>query len=247
MRDRAVFELCAQTPEACLAARLGGADRVEICTNIQVAGLTPDRALVEEAIDQSGLPVHVLLRPNPDTFVYSRETFTAVSDSLRMAKAVGAAGVCLGFLNPDRTIALDPTRELVAMAGAMAVTFHRAFDETPNLEEALEAVIDAGCDRVLTSGGAANVLDGAPVLAQLIARARGRIEIAAGGGLTLENARRVARVSGAKHYHGSLQRSSETQPSLAHNIQTMIRLLADTQAEPHATPNLQAAPFLRHE
>lgn len=191
-----------------MAARQGGADRIEICTDIRVAGLTPDRALIEDALRLSGLPVHVLLRPRPDRFLYSEEVFDLVADSLRMAKDLGASGICVGFLNPDRTVAVTPTRRLVEMAYPMAVTFHRAFDCARDSEEAIEAVIETGCARLLTSGGASSVLRGAAVLARLVVQAGERIEIAAGGGLTLENAQAVARISGASHFHGSLLQSA---------------------------------------
>jgi copper homeostasis protein len=91
----------------------------------------------------------------------------------------------------------------------MQVTFHRAFDETPNLPQALEDVIATGCDRILTSGGQPDVLAGAATLAALVAQAGGRIVIAAGGGLRPHNAAAVARISNATHFHGSLQSSAE--------------------------------------
>lgn len=239
------FELCAETAEACIAARLGGANRIEICTNIRVAGLTADRTLIESAIRLSGLPVHVLLRPRADNFVYSQDVFDQVADSLRLAKTIGAAGICIGFLNPNRTVAAGPTRRLVEMAYPMAVTFHRAFDVSRDPEEALETVIDAGCRRVLTSGGASTVLQGAPVLARLVAQADGRVEIAAGGGLTLENASAVARLSGTRHFHGSLRQSqASAEPELAERIRTMIGLLSEgldreTPAPPAAARHLE--------
>jgi copper homeostasis protein len=245
LNDRVVFELCAETAEACVAARRGGADRIEICTDIRAAGLTPGRPLIEDAIRLSGLPVHVLLRPRADNFLYSQEVFDQVAASLEVARNLGASGICIGFLNPNRTVALVPTRRLVEMAYPMAVTFHRAFDCTRDLEEALETIIETGCTRVLTSGGAPSVLDGAPMLARLVTLAAGRIEIAAGGGLTLENARAVACTSGAGHFHGSLRQCSPpSSEELARCVRTMIDVLSQAREQmvPERAARTQQAP-----
>ncbi len=127
-------------------------------------------------------------------------------EDLAHARSLGVSGFVLGILKPDGRVDVGRTRELVELAAGLEMTFHRAFDQTPSLEEALEDVIAAGCRRVLTSGGAPDVVAGAESLRRLVERARGRIAVAAGGGLRLANAVAVARITGASHFHGSLRR-----------------------------------------
>ncbi|WP_263367527.1 copper homeostasis protein CutC [Edaphobacter bradus] len=201
-----VFELCADSIDACLAARDGGADRIELCSALSEGGLTPSHGLIREALQRSGLPVHVLLRPRGGDFVYTHAEFDVMREDLTHMRRLGANGVVLGVLRADGTVDVERTRELVAMAGPLDVTFNRAFDHSASLEQALEDVIATGCRRVLTSGGKRDVVSGAKSLARLVNQAAGRIEIAVGGGLRLKNAASVARTTGARHFHGSLRR-----------------------------------------
>lgn len=241
------FELCAETMQACLAAREGGADRIELCSALSEEGLTPSHAMIRAAVAHSGLPVYVLLRPRAGDFVYSEEEFALMKDDLLHARSLGASGFALGLLRPDATVDLERTRELVELASPLEVTFHRAFDLTPSLDDALETVIAAGCRRVLTSGGERDVVIGAANLARMVERAAGRIAIAAGGGLRLDNAAQVARTTRASHFHGSMRSKGasttgsgrRTLSSLANQvsvvdpaeIQAMIRTLSEAREE----------------
>lgn len=202
-----VFELCAESIDACLVAREGGANRIELCSALSEGGLTPSHGLIREAVTHSGLPVHVLLRPRGGDFMYTDAEFDVIREDLRHMRSLGASGVVLGALCADSTVDVERTRELVELVGPLDVTFNRAFDNAASLEQALEDVIAAGCKRVLTSGGACDVVSGAQSLAQLVKQAAGRIEIAVGGGLRLKNAAAVARATGARHFHGSIRRT----------------------------------------
>ncbi|HEY0161234.1 MAG TPA: copper homeostasis protein CutC [Edaphobacter sp.] len=205
MKHAVTFELCAETMQACLAAREGGADRIELCSALSEEGLTPSHAMIRAAVAHSGLPVYVLLRPRAGDFVYSDAEFALLKDDLMHACSLGARGFALGILRPDATVDVERTRELVEMAAPLEVTFHRAFDLTRSLDEALEDVIAAGCRRVLTAGGERDVVIGSANLARLVELAASRIEIAAGGGLGLDNAAQVAKVTRALHFHGSVR------------------------------------------
>ena len=200
-----VFELCAETIEACVAARDGGASRIEFCSALDQEGLTPSLPTLEEAIRRSELPVHMLLRPRAGDFVYTDAEFAAMRESLRQGLALGATGFALGLLQRNGRVDVERTRALVADANGHEVTFHRAFDVSASLEAALEDVVLTGCQRVLTSGGASDVVVGTPTLAGLVRRAAARVEIAVGGGLRIGNARTVAARTGATHFHGSLR------------------------------------------
>ena len=202
-----VLEVCVESLDACLAARDGGASRLEVCSALAVGGLTPSPELVKQAIEQTGLPVHAMIRPRAGDFVYSDPEFVAMQKSIDEMKDLGAKGVVLGVLHLNATVDKVRTRMLVERARPMQVTFHRAFDETVDLDRALEEVIATGCDRILTSGGASDVMTGCAVLARLVERAGARIAIAVGGGLRLKDASELARLTGAKHFHGSMTES----------------------------------------
>jgi copper homeostasis protein len=201
-----IFELCAESLQACLAAREGGADRIELCTALSESGLTPSHALIRAAVLRSGLPVHVLLRPRAGDFHYTDDEFELMREDLLHARSLGASGFVLGILHADGTVDSPRTRELVELAAPLEITFHRAFDYTLSLGQALEDVIATGCRRILTSGGEPNVLSGAEKLAHLVDLAAGRIDIAVGGGLRIKDATALARATGAIHFHGSLRR-----------------------------------------
>jgi copper homeostasis protein len=201
-----IFEICAETIDACVAAKEGGADRIELCSALSEGGLTPSSGLVRVALELTDLPLHVLVRPRGGDFSYSSAEVAVMRDDILHFKKLGAAGVVIGLLRGDNTVDVDETRTLVELAGPMKVTFHRAFDVTPSLPAAMEDVIKAGCDRLLTSGGERDVLSGARSLAALVQQAENRVEVAVGGGLRIENAATMAKLTGAEHFHGSLRR-----------------------------------------
>jgi copper homeostasis protein len=201
-----IFELCAETIDACLAAGEGGAHRIELCSGLSEGGITPSHGLILDAVERSGLPVHVLVRPRGGNFVYSASEMDVMRRDILHIKELGAAGAVFGILQPDGRVDVEATRALVQLARPLKVTFHRAFDTTPSLPQALEDVIATGSDRLLTSGGQPNVVAGSAALAELVRLAGQRIEIVVGGGLRLENAASVARATHAKHFHGSLRR-----------------------------------------
>ncbi|NYF78163.1 copper homeostasis protein CutC [Granulicella arctica] len=208
-----IFELCSETIDACIAAREGGAARIELCSALSEGGLTPSHGLIRDAVLLSGLPIHGLVRPRGGDFLYSDAEVAIMREDIVHMKSLGVSGVVLGLLKEDGSVDRERTQELVRLARPLEVTFHRAFDSTPSLEQALEDVIATGCDRLLTSGGQPDVVTGAASLAKLVAQAAGRIEIAIGGGLRLQDAAALARLTGAQHFHGSM-RSKHSEPTL---------------------------------
>jgi copper homeostasis protein len=201
-----LFELCVTNLEAARAAESGGADRIELCSQLSNGGVTPDLDLMTVAIEALSIPAYVLIRPRIGDFVFSPAEFDEMKRQIEQAKASGAAGVAIGVLLPNGRVDVERTRELVALAKPMKVTFHRAFDETPDIAEALEDVIRCGVDCLLTSGGEPDVLTGAESIARLCKLARGRLDVMAGGGLQLTSLVEVLRRTGVSHLHGSLAR-----------------------------------------
>jgi copper homeostasis protein len=211
-----LFELCVESLKAAQAAEQGGADRIELCDRLDIGGITPDKKLTEATIRALSIPVHVLIRPRGGDFVYSAEEFDQMKKQVQWARQAGAAGVALGVLLADGRIDIIRSRELVELARPMKVTFHRAFDRTPQLGEALEAVISTGADCLLTSGGASNVFAGVEQLRKLVIQAGDRIQIMAGGGLRMASMVEVLRRTGLRCLHGSLtRRNGECAPENA--------------------------------
>jgi copper homeostasis protein len=204
-----LFEVCAESVEAAQAAEAGGADRIELCSQLPIGGVTPEIELTRAAIRTLSIPVHVLIRPRGGDFAFSADEFDLMLRQIELAKEAGAAGVAVGVLLPDGSVDVERTRALVKLGRPMSVTFHRSFDETSNLAEALEAVIDTGADCLLTSGGAPDVLTGAESIARLRKQAGERLAIMAGGGLRLRNLLEVVRRTGVRYLHGSMTRARE--------------------------------------
>ena len=238
-----LFELCSDSLESARAAQAGGADRMELCEQLAIDGITPSRALLEAVLEEVSIPVHVLIRPRGGDFVYSSAEFGLMRKQIEEAKAAGAAGVAVGVLMADGRVDVERTRALVELARPMNVTFHRAFDATKDLEEALEDVIRAGSDCLLTSGGAPTAIDGAEAIGRLQRQAGDRLEVMAGGGVKLGNLAELVRRSGVTCLHGSLSRTrgmggagtlprAELAALLEEDIREAIRLLQQECLEP---------------
>lgn len=201
-----LFELCVETLPAAQAAERGGADRIELCERLDIGGVTPGEKLISATIQAHSIPVHVLIRPRGGDFVYAAGEFELIRQQIQWVRQAGAAGVALGTLLGDGRVDVERSRELVELARPMKVTFHRAFDRAPEMDEALEAVISTGADCLLTSGGEPDVLAGVKQLKKLVIQAGGRIQIMAGGGLKLASMVEVLEQTGLRCLHGSLTR-----------------------------------------
>jgi len=199
------LEVCAETLQACEAAHAGGADRIELCAALTEGGVTAGVGFLREAIALSTIPVHALVRPRSGNFVYSAAEFRMLCADAETALSHGAAGLVFGSLTADGAVDVAHTQELMRIANGKPVTFHRAFDLTRDLRESLRMVMDLGCSRVLTSGGQPTVMEGLEMLRELTTLAAGTIRIAAGCGVSLQNASLVAQVPGLD-LHGSFRR-----------------------------------------
>jgi copper homeostasis protein len=186
-------EICVSNVVSAIASQAGGADRVELCAELAVGGTTPSAGAIAVACRSLSIPVHVLIRPRAGDFAYSELELSVMRHDIETAKALGASGIVLGVLTRDRTIDVERTSNLIALARPLAVTFHKAFDQVREPFEALEELISLGVDRILSSGGEATALEGVETLAALVARAAGRLAIIAGGRLDALGLPRVIR------------------------------------------------------
>jgi copper homeostasis protein len=154
------------------------------------------------------VPIYVLIRPRAGDFLYSGGEFETMGRDIRVAKDLGMDGIVLGLLDQRQRVDVKRTSELVKLARPLPVTFHRAFDQCRHLSSSLEAVIQTGAERILTSGGKARVTDGLPRLARLVGAAGDRIVVMPGGGVGLGNVRRILRQTAAREVHTSAGMSS---------------------------------------
>lgn len=184
-------ELCAYSVDACRIGAQLGVDRVELCASPAEGGVTPSLATIERVAEIKGLDVSVMIRPRGGDFLYSDDEFQTMLCDIEHARKAGATGVVFGILTADGKVDVKRTRTLVEAAGDMETTFHRAVDMTEDYIAAVEAVIEAGCKRILTSGGYDKAIDGIDNIRRAVEISRGRIEIMAGSGVVAANAKEL--------------------------------------------------------
>ncbi|NMB55631.1 MAG: copper homeostasis protein CutC [Leptolinea sp.] len=196
-----IFEVCIDSVEGALAARQGGAQRVELCDSLVEGGTTPSYGMIELTCRSASPDVNVMIRPRGGDFVYSDLELDVMKLDIQAAKKSGAKGVVFGLLKPDGRIDKSRTRELIELARPLSVTFHRAFDLCADPAEALEDLIGLGVDRLLTSGQKADALKGTACIKALVEQARGRIIIMAGGGVNEHTLPQIAFQTGVNEVH----------------------------------------------
>lgn len=196
-----IVEVCVDTSASLRAAVEGGADRIELCAALALGGLTPSAGFMAEA---AGLPVPVMamIRPRAGDFAFSEPEMRQMETDIATARAAGLAGVVLGASLPDGRLDTAMLTRLLRAAGGMDTTLHRAFDLTPDLDEALETAIDLGFHRILTSGGGRTAPEGMDRIGTLIAQAAGRISILPGAGISAASAAAFVAL-GVTELHGS--------------------------------------------
>lgn len=196
-----IFEICVDSVAGVRAAKAVGAQRVELCGNLLEGGITPSRGAIRQARTMAGIELNVIIRPRGGDFLFDDDEFAIMQADIETAKAEGADGVVIGLLKAAGTIDVTRTRELIGQARPLSVTFHRAFDMTLEPFAALETLIGLGVDRVLTSGQEATVLEGLPLIAELVERAGKRIIVMPGGGITAHNVGRIVAAAKPKEIH----------------------------------------------
>lgn len=211
---KTTLEICIDSVASAMAAQQGGADRVELCDNLVEGGTTPSYGMIQRVKQRCNLDLMVIIRPRGGDFLFDEDEKQVMLEDIAMVKKLGVDGVVIGALTSDAEIDVEMTRELLAAADGMDVTFHRAFDMVRDQSEALETLIEIGVKRVLTSGGAATVPEGVDQIKSLVEQANGRIELMPGGGVKLNNAREVVDHTGVKQMHTTA--SEKTQSSMGY-------------------------------
>ena len=198
-----LIEACVDSVESAVAAGNGGAKRVELCAALLEGGLTPSAGAMALAREKLHIGLHVIIRPRGGDFLYTDDEHAVMLEDIDVAKHAGADGVVIGVLDADAQVDEARTRELVerGRAGAMSVTFHRAFDMTRDPLAALETLVDIGVDRILTSGQEDSAMAGLELLRDLVKRAGDRIIIMPAGNIHESNVEKIAQETGAKELH----------------------------------------------
>lgn len=203
------LEVCVDSVASAIAAKRGGADRLELCADLVIGGTTPSLALVRQVKAETGLPVRALLRPRFGDFCYDSYELAQMEQSAAELVAAGADGIVTGVLTPDGALDVDALRPIYAAAAhaaeqagrPVALTLHRAFDVCRDPFAALEDACALGLTTILTSGQAASAPAGAPLLRQLVEAAGNRIEILVGAGVSPANLPALAAETGAHAFH----------------------------------------------
>jgi copper homeostasis protein len=199
-----IVEISVEGAERAVAAERGGASRIELCGALEIGGVTPGVELMRETRARVSVPIFSMVRPRGGDFVYSDAEFAEMRAAIKAARSLGMDGVVLGLLRRDGCVDVERTAELVRAAAPLAVTFHRAFDESVELFAALDDVIATGAARLLTSGGLATAPEAVAQIGELVNRSRGKIVVMPGSGVTAGNVAGMARDTGATEFHAGL-------------------------------------------
>lgn len=197
-----IKEFCAGSFSEALAAEKRGADRIELCDNLNEGGTTQSYGTIKMALEKLNIPVFPIIRARGGDFCYSDEELKIMKEDILMCKSLGAKGIVFGMLTKDKKIDEKILKEFVSLASPMEVTFHKAVDELENPVEAVDILAEAGVKRILTSGTKATALEGADILNEMIQRAEGKITIVVAGGVTTENFDEVSKKIVSSEYHG---------------------------------------------
>ncbi|MBX5136919.1 copper homeostasis protein CutC [Rhizobium lentis] len=197
-----LLEVCVDSAAGLAAAIEGGAGRIELCSALELGGLTPLPSLMRIAA-RAPVPIYAMIRPHAGPFIFDGLDEQAMMLDIEAVRAAGLAGVVIGANRPDGTLDLPLIRRLKAHAVGLGSTLHRAFDLVPDADQALEQAIELGCERILTSGCAVKAADGIDTLKRLSEKAAGRISIMPGSGIRPANVGEILRATGAREVHGS--------------------------------------------
>lgn len=205
-----ILEVCVDSVESARAAQEGGAQRVELCADLEHGGTTPSIGMIQSVREAVSISLHTMIRPRPGDFCYSDDELEVMARDIEMAKKAGCDGVVFGVLTSARAIDTVRTKVLIDVARPMNVTFHRAIDECVDVVGASNELRRLGIDRILTSGGGADVVAGAEIIKALVDASRGHPRILAGGGVTLENVADLVLKTGVREVHALSALTSES-------------------------------------
>lgn len=221
-----LLEIAVFNYQSAVIAEKAGADRIELCDNPAEGGTTPSYGYLKKTIDTITIPVFPIIRPRGGDFLYTTEEWDIVLQDIAICKQLGFQGIVTGCLQADGTVDTIQLKKAVEMAYPMQVTFHRAFDRVANPLAAMEQIIDAGCSRILTSGGHPEVMQGIDMLYKLVQQSNGRIIIMPGSGVRSNTISHLHQITGATEFHSSARIPVDSamgyiNPSMQENLQDL--------------------------
>jgi len=181
-----LVEVCCNSLESAINAQKGGADRIELCVELGVGGITPSHGMIKLVRKALTIPIHVLIRPRSGHFTYSESEFEVMQADIQFCKQTGVEGIVSGVLNSNCSLDVERIQRLAEWAKPMSFTFHRAFDWVPDQRNALKQLEDLGVQTVLTSGKEASAESGLDTLKELNKIAE-QVKIMPGGGVDINN------------------------------------------------------------
>jgi copper homeostasis protein len=199
---RTLLEICVDDSVGLNTAVAGGADRIELCSALELGGLTPSTALLDRAL-RTGFPIHMMIRPRAGDFVLAQGEAALMVEEIRLAVARGVAGVVVGALRPDGELDHEALARFRRAARDVTIVLHRAIDLVADPVAAVREAAALGYDKILSSGGAPTAIEGMAVLAAMVAEAGSRLSIIAGSGVTPDNVARLVAGTGVREVHGS--------------------------------------------
>lgn len=198
-----ILECCVDSVESALQAEKGGADRLELCSNLIIGGTTPTLALFRQIREHTNIRIHVLIRPRFGDFLYTKQELHIIGKEIDMFRKAGAEGIVIGCLTPDGSLDCEAMHFLIDYAGQMTVTLHRAFDMSKDPFQTLELAKELGIHTILTSGCQASCLDGIDLLRQLDEKSNGEITLMAGAGIQESSVRILREKTNLTAFHMS--------------------------------------------
>ena len=215
------LEICANSFQSAKNAQEAGAHRIELCQELSVGGITPSYGLLKKVKAALQIETYVLIRPRSGDFCYSLTEFDVMKKDIEYCKKLGFQGIVSGVLKENKTLDLERTKELIQLSKPLSFTFHRAFDEVPNPDIAIQQLIELGVDRILTSGQKSTAKKGITLLKKLHQQADNKIIIMPGSGVNATNAK-LFKDAGFKEIHASASKpiSNQNESAIFESIQT---------------------------
>lgn len=198
-----ILEVCVDSFKSLKTAKEAGADRIELCSALNIGGLTPSYGLMKQAKEIEDIEIFVMIRPRSGDFLYNDTEFETMRNDIELVKKMGFHGIVTGILLENGKIDLNRMKELVELAKPLKVVLHRAFDDAQSPEKNIHELIDMGVIRILTSGQRKNALEGAHYIANLQKEYGDKITIMPGAGINGENIEKIHRIVNCSHYHMS--------------------------------------------
>ncbi|WP_300365371.1 copper homeostasis protein CutC [Brachyspira sp.] len=204
------IEICVDSVESCINAEKGGADRLELCGNMFEGGTTPSYGVLKLAREKVNTPIYAMVRPRGGDFCYDDIEFEIMKKEIKLMKELKIDGIVFGILTKDGIVDKERCAELLNLWGSSKATFHRAIDVSCDLNKACEDIISLGFERILTSGGEANVMSGIIKLKELVEKYNDKIIIMPGSGINDRNIEYIKDIVKADEYHMTANKTVES-------------------------------------